>query len=249
MTRDLDLAARAPDAGKVETLFLDAGGVLVHPNWARVSAELVAHGVCLRAEALTAADLRAKHRLDTPEIGAPCPDDDRVAGYLNAVLAETGTTRSAESDAAFCALRRYHAERNLWEWVPEDVAPSLDRLRRAGLRLAIVSNANGTLHGHMDRLGLAPYFEVMIDSHQEGVEKPDPAIFERALARAGARPETTLHLGDLYYVDVVGARAAGLGACLLDPGDLYGGSDCERVVSLSALADAVLAGLPGRWRS
>jgi FMN phosphatase YigB (HAD superfamily) len=57
------------------------------------------------------------------------------------------------------------------------------------------------------------------------------------LERSGGRPETTLHVGDLYHVDVVGARSAGLQAMLIDPHDLYEGYDVERVRSLSDLAD------------
>ena len=89
------------------------------------------------------------------------------------------------------------------------------------------------------QFGLAPFFQTIVDSTEEGIEKPDPGIFRVALDRAGARAETTLHVGDLYHVDVVGARSAGLKGALLDPLDLYPGADAERFSSLAALADAV----------
>jgi len=73
------------------------------------------------------------------------------------------------------------------------------------------------------------------------VEKPDPRIFQLALERSGARPETTLHAGDFYHVDVVGARAAGLQAWLIDAAGLYADHDVTRVPSLAALADRLLA--------
>jgi putative hydrolase of the HAD superfamily len=101
----------------------------------------------------------------------------------------------------------------------------------------MVSNANGTLHAHMRRLGLAPYFELMLDSREEGIEKPDPMIFARALQRSGAEARSTLHVGDLYHVDVLGARAAGIEAWLLDAGDLYRDVDCRRIRSLEELAE------------
>ena len=121
---------------------------------------------------------------------------------------------------------------------------ALDRLRAAGHRLVVVSNANGTLHAHFARLDLARRFDVLIDSADEGVEKPDPRIFQIALERSGARAETTLHAGDFYHVDVVGARAAGLQAWLIDAADLYGDHDVARVPSLAALVDRVLAPAP-----
>ncbi len=59
-----------------------------------------------------------------------------------------------------------------------------------------------------DRLTLAGLVDCLLDSHDEGVEKPDPRFFEIALERSGARRETTIHVGDFYHVDVDG-RARG----------------------------------------
>jgi FMN phosphatase YigB (HAD superfamily) len=56
------------------------------------------------------------------------------------------------------------------------------------------------------------------------------------MERSGALADRTLHVGDLFHVDVEGARGAGLQAMLLDPLDLYGDFDCERVHSLGELA-------------
>jgi len=104
-----------------------------------------------------------------------------------------------------------------------------------------VSNANGRMRAALDRVGIGPHVDLVIDSYEEGVEKPDPRIFERALARSGSRAEATVHVGDLLHTDVIGARAAGLRAVLLDIGDLYGDHDCERVRSLAELADLLEA--------
>jgi putative hydrolase of the HAD superfamily len=82
----------------------------------------------------------------------------------------------------------------------------------------------------------------VLDSADEGVEKPDPRFFEIALARSGARQETTIHVGDLYHVDVVGARRAGLRGVLLDEANLRPDADCPRVGSLDELAERIAAG-------
>jgi HAD superfamily hydrolase (TIGR01509 family) len=123
--------------------------------------------------------------------------------------------------------------------VPEDVVPTLERLRAIVPKLVVVSNANGVLHRMFDRVGLARYFDVICDSCVEKVEKPDPRYFQIALERSGSRPESTTMVGDLYHVDVVGARNAGLDAILLDPLNLYAGVDCERVETLGALSAAI----------
>src|SRR5262249_46958294 len=111
----------------------------------------------------------------------------------------------------------------------------LRALRARGLKLVVVSNANGRLRHLFDRIGLADLVDVLFDSFEEGVEKPDPRLFHIALEKSHARPETTLHVGDLYNVDVVGARAAGLHAMLVDIAGLYDGYDCPRVRSFAEL--------------
>jgi HAD superfamily hydrolase (TIGR01549 family) len=123
--------------------------------------------------------------------------------------------------------------------VPDNVVPAIEALRRRGLRIVVVSNANGTLRAHLDRLQLTARFDVVLDSADEGVEKPDPRFFEIALEKSGARKETTIHVGDLYYVDVIGARSAGLRGVLLDEADLRPDADCPRVRSLDELVQKI----------
>jgi FMN phosphatase YigB (HAD superfamily) len=106
----------------------------------------------------------------------------------------------------------------------------------------VVSNSNGTLRRLFERIDLAPLVDVLIDSTEEFVEKPNPRLFEIAIERSGADRKTTIHCGDLYEIDVVGARAAGLPAVLLDTAGMYGAMDCPRVQSLTEYADLLLAG-------
>jgi putative hydrolase of the HAD superfamily len=226
----------------IETLFLDAGGVLVVPNWLRVSEALDRHGVSADAQGLAAAEPRAKREMDTPEGVRGSTDDRRGWLYFHRVLAHAGIARSEATEGALAELRAYHQEHNLWESVPDDVEEALVRFRRLGLRLVVVSNANGTVRAKLERLGLAAHFDHILDSQEEGVEKPDPRLFERALVRSGGSRETTVHAGDLYEVDVVGARAAGLRAVLVDRGSLYAGADCPRVRDLRELAARLEAG-------
>jgi putative hydrolase of the HAD superfamily len=220
---------------RIETLFLDAGSVLIHPNWDRVSEVLARHGIPVSGDALRRAEPAAKFSIDIADVVRRSDDARRGWVFLNRVLADAGVPASPVVDAALDELGAYHRANNLWEHVPGDVRPALDRLAATGRRMVVVSNANGTIERLFARLGLATYFDVICDSCVEGVEKPDPRFFQIALERANARPETTLHVGDLYHVDVLGARAAGLDAVLLDPHDLYAGFDARRVRSLDEL--------------
>ncbi|HET9267545.1 MAG TPA: HAD-IA family hydrolase, partial [Vicinamibacterales bacterium] len=79
-------------------------------------------------------------------------------------------------------------------------------------------------------------------SHEWGVEKPDPRLFQHALDVAGASADRTIHVGDLYHVDVVGARRAGLrDAVLLDAAGLYPTVDCLTVRRLEEVLSIVAA--------
>ena len=219
----------------LETLFLDAGGVLVFPNWTRVSDALGRHGVAVPAAALEAAEPRAKFDIDQGIRDGNTTDSQRAWLYMELVLENAGVALDARTAAALDELRSYHAEHNLWEFVPADVVPALQRLSALGLKLVVVSNANGVLHRAFDRLDLTKYFDCICDSCIEGVEKPDPRFFQIALDRSGAAAGSTMHVGDLYYVDVVGARASGLRAMLIDPYDLYKEYDADRVRTLDGL--------------
>jgi putative hydrolase of the HAD superfamily len=226
---------------RVETIFLDAGGVLVFPNWRRIAETFRRHGVEVNAAKMAAVEPHVRRELDTARAVSTTSDGARAEAYWSRILELSDVEPGDAVRAAGDELRAYHAAHNLWELVPDDVAPALSRCRDRGLRMAVVSNANGTVRAKLERLGLAPFFQTIVDSTEEGIEKPDPGIFRAALDRVGARPETTLHVGDLYYVDVVGARAAGLRGALLDPLGLHPDADCERFSSLAALADAVTA--------
>jgi HAD superfamily hydrolase (TIGR01549 family) len=222
---------------RLETLFLDAGGVLVFPNWVRVSDTLRRHGLTVSPDALAAAEPHAKFVIDQSTRHGDSTDTQRMWRFMELVFENAGVSPGPPADAAVRDLHAYHAEHNLWEYVPSDVAPALRRLSALGLKLVVVSNANGVLHRCFDRLGLTQHFHCICDSFLERVEKPDPRFFQIALDRAGAAAESTMHVGDLYYVDVEGARASGIQPMLIDPLGLYAAFDVERVQTLDELAD------------
>ena len=227
------------DASRITTILLDAGGVLVNPNWERVATALTTHGLTASADALRRVEPLARFGVDTPQLST-MSDADRGGMYFGDVLDRAGVPRGSARDAALADIYAYHMEHNLWEVVAEDVAPVLERLRQAGITLAVASNANGVLGASLARLGLTPYFDVICDSGLEGVEKPDRRFFEILLNRAGRSATETMHVGDLYHIDVIGARRAGIRPLLLDPQDLYVDRDVQRIRRLSELLDLVL---------
>ena len=192
-------------------------------------------GVPMTGEALAAHATEAAQAMER----SAGNDGERAAVYLEALFRSSGVPADRMLEVRDC-LGRLHRERHLWCSVQERTHQSLSRLRAAGLRLGIVSNSDGRVEQALAASGLRDYFDVVIDSSLVGVEKPDPAIFRAALDALGIRPEEALYVGDLYEVDVVGARAAGIEAVLLAPLSPGPGRPCRTVGSIDELVDALL---------
>jgi putative hydrolase of the HAD superfamily len=125
--------------------------------------------------------------------------------------------------------------------VPDGLPAALVALRARGVRVAISSNSEGMLAPLFADLGVAPGLDLVVDSGIVGIEKPDPRIFQIALDAFGLSPARTLHLGDNYTTDVLGARAAGVRIGLVDPfGHLAGRHlDVPRVPGAVEVARAI----------
>ena len=222
----------------IDTIFIDAGGVLCHPSWKRVANALNQYRIIATVADLSRAEQRATRELDDAAVVGNTDDRSRGRLYFDLVLQHAGIPQSAATEAALSDLREYHKAENLWEHVEPDVVPALAALKSRGLKLVVVSNANGRLRHLFERLQLAQWFDHILDSHEWGVEKPDPRLFQLALEQSRSVAERTVHVGDLYHVDVAGARRAGLrDAVLFDMADLYEGVDCPRVRSLAGLVE------------
>ena len=122
----------------------------------------------------------------------------------------------------------------------------LAALRARGYQLGVVSNADGRVPSTLADRGLAEHFATIIDSHLVGVEKPHPRNFQLALEACGATPAQALFVGDIYEIDVVGARNAGLSAVLLDPLGLYDSVDCQRIDRVARLLELLPEQAPTR---
>jgi putative hydrolase of the HAD superfamily len=98
----------------------------------------------------------------------------------------------------------------------EDALPAVRKARKQGLKTAVVSNWDYSLHRVLEVLGARDEFDEVVASLEEGMEKPDPRLFRIALDRLEAAPGETLHVGDDPLDDVSGALGAGMRAVLLD---------------------------------
>jgi len=214
----------------VSAVFLDVGGVLHLPDPNIVRAAL--------DHPVPDDHLARAHYAGTAALDHFEEDDESVwRTYIRAYASEIGQPQCA--DALFAAFD----QPAMWNYQIPGAADALRQLAATGVDLAIVSNSDGTLE---DRLrtemlcqmgdGDGVCVAIVLDSTACGFAKPDPRIFELALAATGRAPHETVHIGDTVGADIVGARAAGIDAWHIDP---HGFCALTDHVHLASLADAV----------
>jgi putative hydrolase of the HAD superfamily len=222
----------------IEAVSLDVGGVLTVPDEGFLAHALQQHGV---------PHDRARffdghyHAMAEVERSGSDPEEftDYQRGFLRAVdvpdeYLELGA--AVLTEVMSCPL---------WcQRVPGSQAAAR-RLAAAGLRLALTSNADGTIEEMLRRheiaqVGPGPGIAVehITDSGIVGRAKPDPAMFLTTAAGLGLEPERILHIGDSAGFDAEGAAAVGMLAVHVDPLGLCG-SDHHHVGSLAGLAELV----------
>jgi putative hydrolase of the HAD superfamily len=108
----------------------------------------------------------------------------------------------------------------------EDVPPVLEEAARRGLVQGVISDWGTDLVNILHGLELSPHMAFVVASATVGYAKPNPEIFQAALARAGVAPPEALYVGDTYVLDVLGARSAGMPAALIDRDGVSPPLDC-----------------------
>lgn len=216
-------------------------------NYAAIALHLRGRGHAAAAEAIEEAELHARVRLDA-DLAHGVSSEGRAAqdNYLAYLLEGLGITDPDEVEAAAAFRRSYNAPAGLFDRAVPEAQAILRRVKAAGLVVGVVSNSNGNAHVLLEQAGLGSDLDFVIDSGVVGVEKPDPRIFELALRQAGVAAHEAAYVGDLYSVDVVGSRAAGLHPILLDPRGYWGPRDCALARDLAEVAHMVLGPDGGR---
>lgn len=239
-----------PLTPSIRAMFFDAGNTLVQMNYAMIAAALTRQRIPVTADDVQRAEWRARVRLDEALLSRRAPGTSTetpatAQRYLELLLQELGVTDAAVVEGVVEWRRGYNPPVGIWNVAEPAAAAALALARGAGLRTAVISNSNGSIQSALERLGLAVHLDFVLDSSVVGVEKPDPRIFRLALERARVVPAQAVYVGDLYSIDVLGARAAGLQAVLLDPGGCWGARDCAAVPDVLAAVRLVLDGRRG----
>jgi HAD superfamily hydrolase (TIGR01662 family) len=222
----------------LDALLLDAGNTLVFIDMDRVAEIARANGVDADGVSLLACEGAAK-RSYAKLLASGRDHSLGFEHYFVALFCEAGVDET-RARALVAPLWEAHDASNLWRRVPHDLKDALARARSLGLRIGVVSNSEGKLERLFAEVGLEGEFEVVIDSHLEGVVKPNPEIFHRALRRMGIAADRAIYAGDVPNIDVTGAHAAGMRAALIDPYDFFPDHDrSPRYASVAELVDAL----------
>lgn len=226
----------------VTTVLFDVGNTLHHLDHALIAEVVMAAGLVVDARAVARAEYAAKRATDAAfRAGPQAPDAQRQRSYFEVTLDALGVPLAAQAEI----LATLHAEnrrRSLWRVMYPHTPAVLEELAARGFTLGVVSNADGRVPAALEAYGIARHFRAVVDSHLVGVEKPDPRIFALALEACGSRAEEAVYVGDIYEIDVQGARRAGITPILLDPDDGYGPLDCLRIRALADLLGLLPAG-------
>ncbi len=209
-------------------IFFDVGNTLLFPNRARMLAPLPQEKHP-SLEAWQALERRTKKEFD----------DGLISGRIDHGFWWTFHTHLLNQLDAFDESVRDELVINTqnsanWDQILPGTRESLERIKQQ-YATAVISNADGRIDAVLTRCGICDCFASITDSGNVGHEKPHPAIFAAALKQMKADPADSLYVGDVYSVDYVGARNAGMQAVLFDVSGAYRGQQHPRVESLSEL--------------
>lgn len=200
---------------------------------------LVAEGHAVDPEALAGALLEARaHYLAAVRSGRDFETSMPAAvefwtEYTSRILDRVGVPAAAHAELSRRSFTRAWSP-DAWEPFPE-VPATLRELRRRGTRMAVISNFVDTLHALCARHDLTQFFETVVCSTEVGLMKPDPRIFALAARRLEVAAEAVWYVGDSYWADVLGARAAGMTPVWLDRDGAVERPDCVAIRRLDEL--------------
>jgi HAD superfamily hydrolase (TIGR01509 family) len=216
----------------IRAVLFDLGGTLVDERdfagWVELARAIY---LDLTPEELGHAYAEVEGEDDQP----PPPTDGRSAhvGFWQQVLSRaSGQAVGEETAARFVDARHANADPPVALY--SDVRRCLDHLRSERRRLGVISNSRSeaSVRRMLDRVGILGYFERVVSSGTEGVAKPDPEIFRRALLRLDLPADQALYVGNLPRTDARAAHDAGLHAVWLHRDGTGLGLDPPEITSL-----------------
>lgn len=212
-----------------DTIFFDIGNTLFFFNYEFLR-DLLAQrfGVTATTEEIERRHLAMKRSIVAENLVGTMGHDElwweAYRRWLLGIGVDEGEVRPISQ-----AIRDHPFRHLFWARMEEGTPEMLDWFRERGFRLGVISNAEGQIRRLLEHAHVDGRFDVVVDSSVVGFAKPDERIFRHAIEQMGATPARCVHVGDLFDVDVQGARAAGILPILVDRDGLSPGVDCLTV--------------------
>jgi len=216
-------------AERPEAIFFDVGNTLLFPNWTRILAPLTERGIMPTHEQLQLVERHAKNEFDQMVTSG-----QQDLGFWRLFYMLLLDLLELDDLALVDTLTESTRSSANWDRIRPGTREALEQLSN-GWRIAVISNADGRIAEILKLCGIGDCFLTITDSGIVGHEKPHPAIFAAALQSLNVDAERALYVGDVYSVDYLGARQAGMEAILFDIAGAYRDKGLPRVESLSEL--------------
>ncbi|MGH2497963.1 MAG: HAD family hydrolase [Ktedonobacteraceae bacterium] len=232
----------------IRTIFFDAGFTLLHPN---PSTAEICQRICKQLELHIDLDMLQGRATDADDfffretrLRRHMWDSEHTINafwiefYMNFLRPFVEERDEARLYELACLITQEFDQHTSWQTYP-DVLPTLDALQAKHYTLGVISDWGIALGHILHELGLNKYFDSLVVSALARHAKPSPSLYDLALQRANSIPDYTLHVGDSYILDVLGARGVGITPILLDRDRKLQASkiDCIVIHSLTEIID------------
>jgi HAD superfamily hydrolase (TIGR01662 family) len=168
------------------------------------------HGLTLDPSQFDAAREAALEHLERhPELDH---DDEIWFAFTERIVLGMGGTQPASYACAVDITRGWELHENFELY--EDTASVLDELRRAGLKIGLLTNSSRDVHAFAIHHGL--HVDAAVGSFHHGKTKPHESIFRAVLELLDVEPDDAVMVGDTIEDDIEGAHALGMRAILVD---------------------------------
>ncbi|GJP53205.1 hypothetical protein CLOM_g12838 [Closterium sp. NIES-68] len=215
------LCQRQSKAFQPRALLVDAMGTLIetseqeHKVYESVGQK---YGVSLSAEEILR---RYQTAYSKPWRGALRYEGEALPFWHHVISESTGCSNPSYTEE----LHGYYATNSAWRLSDPHAHEAFAAIRRAGIKVAVVSNFDSRLRSVLESLGCLNCFDAVAVSAEVRAEKPSPEIFHAACDMLNVRPDEVVHVGDSRKNDIGGAKAAGCGGALLWKSDVSSFAD------------------------
>lgn len=104
--------------------------------------------------------------------------------------------RYSETKMNLIVSKRIRSREEAFEHLHKDIIPMLRALKKKGILIGLISNCFSEEAMVIKKSVLYPYFDAVCLSFDEGLQKPNPAIFKMCLEKLNVQAEYCLYIGD-----------------------------------------------------